>query len=132
MNKRCYFAHPKGYYGTSLERDVIERLHREGFDVENPSLPEHQVACRKMDRPMAYFEDMIASCDALCFIRFDDGTIGAGCAAEIEIAEKLGQDILEFSDGQILHHRGVISGIRLDIAATQAANKKMIEARQTR
>lgn len=126
MTRRCYFAHPKGYYGSSLARDAIARLASAGYDIEDPSLPEHQKECRKLEQPMAYFEKLVASCDAICFIRFDDGAIGAGCAAEIDIANNSRLDILEFSGGELLYHlSGEVPGPRLDIAETRQANERL-------
>lgn len=90
---RIYFAHPISEYGTAFEEAVLTALKSDWLEVENPNAPHHQEGYRQ--HGMAYFEGVIAGCDALAYLRFSDGTIGAGVGKEIAFAADAGKPIYE-------------------------------------
>lgn len=90
---RCYLAHPvTDYGGSDRQRAAIRLIEAAGMSVVSPDSADHETAYRA--RGMAHFIDTVATCDALAFLRFEDGTVGAGVAAEIEAA--LGRSIPVF------------------------------------
>lgn len=90
---RIYFAHPVSEYGTPFQAAVLKELASSWHEVESPDAPHHQEGYRVGG--MAYFEGVIAGCDALAYLRFPDGTIGAGVAKEIAAAAGSGKPIFE-------------------------------------
>src|SRR5690606_11353674 len=90
---KVYFAHPVSDYGTALQAAVLKELASSWHEVENPDSPQHQEGYRQ--HGMAYFEAIAATCDALAYLRFRDGTIGAGVAKEIAAAARAGRPIFE-------------------------------------
>jgi len=95
---KIYFAHPISEYGTEFQASVIKELASSWHEVESPDAPRHQEGYRQ--HGMAYFEGLVAGCDALAFLRFPDGTIGAGVAKEIAAAAKAGKPIFEVDTHQ--------------------------------
>ena len=79
--KRLYLAHPVTLYGTPAKTALVQGLTACGWDVVDPEGPEHGAAYR--ERGMSYFTDMVATCDALGYLPFEDGSVGAGVAREI-------------------------------------------------
>jgi hypothetical protein len=71
-------------YGAPQEAEDIATLEKLGFEVLNPNLPEHQLACKNHDNPMDYFKALAGGCDCLAFRAFPDGGIGAGIVGEME------------------------------------------------
>ena len=95
---RVYFAHPVTDYGTERERRALDDLAAQGWYVENPNQPQHQAG---YDRDgMVYFQRLAASCDALIFVRFPNGAIGAGVGKEIDAAQGNGIPVYEWFDGE--------------------------------
>lgn len=84
----CYLAHPVSCYGTKEQAEAIESLEQAGFRVVNPDSSEHQDGYRA--RGMEYFTDLVATCQALAFLRFPNGSIGAGVGKEIDAAKAAG------------------------------------------
>lgn len=86
---RIYLAHPVTDYGTERQAAAIAALRRywaeeranQPLEIENPDQPHHQEG---YDREgMDYFKKVVESCDRLAFMRFPDGSIGAGVGREI-------------------------------------------------
>lgn len=98
---KIYFAHPVSEYGTPFQAAVLKELASSWHQVESPDAPHHQEGYRQ--HGMAYFEGVIAGCDALAYLRFPDGTIGAGVAKEIASAAGDGKPIFE-----VRLHQGAI------------------------
>lgn len=90
---KIYFAHSVSEYGTEFEAAVVKALKSDWLEVENPNAPHHQEGYRQ--HGMAYFEGVIAQCDALAYLRFPDGAIGAGVAKEIASAANDGRPVFE-------------------------------------
>lgn len=74
---KCYYAHPINTYGTQQEAEDISLLESFGLEVINPA--------DENARSMRYFCNLVQECDCLAFRSFQDGMIGAGVAAEIEV-----------------------------------------------
>lgn len=97
---RCYLAHPVTDYGGSARQlAAVAAIEAHGFAVENPDQHIHQEAYRQ--HGMQHFLDVVEDCDALAFVRFDDGYIGAGVAKEIECALRRGLTVYDASEGYL-------------------------------
>lgn len=79
--KRLYLAQPVSFYGCARKILTVRRLRKLGWDVVDPDTPEHAAAYREFG--MVHFQKVVASCDALAFVPFRNGQIGAGVAREI-------------------------------------------------
>lgn len=89
---KIYLAHPVTDYGTQRQANALADL-RKFYDeqwpqvkmeIENPDQPHHQEGYYK--EGMDYFKRIVESCDRLAFMRFPDGSIGAGVGREIRWA----------------------------------------------
>jgi hypothetical protein len=114
--KRIYFAHPITDYGSPRQAEAIAFLSLT-WQVVNPDTPEHQAGYAA--EGMAYFEALAGSCDLLAFMRFPDGSIGAGVGKEIEAAQKAGvRWVLEYFQGQTYPVHGLPTPI-LSVSQTR-------------
>lgn len=93
MTKRCYLAHPITEYGTARQAAAIRTLEARGWTVENPDQPHHDAAYKAQG--MSYFTRLVDDCDALAFMRFSTGEIGAGVGKEIAAAFARGCPVFE-------------------------------------
>ena len=97
---RCYLAHPvTDYGGSDRQLAAVTAINRIGWEVENPDHSMHQEAYRQ--HGMQHFLDVVEDCDALAFLRFPDGYVGAGVAKEIECALRRGLDVFDVSEGHL-------------------------------
>jgi len=97
---KCYLAHPvTDYGGTARQLGAVAAIEAKGWLVETPDLPIHQDAYRQ--HGMQHFLDVVEDCDALAFLPFADGYIGAGMAKEIEHALRRGLKVFEVNDGDL-------------------------------
>lgn len=96
---RAYFAHPVTDYGTEREEIAVGDIQFGGWQVENPNQPHHQRGYE--NEGMRYFERVVQSCDALVFLRFPNGAIGAGVGKEIDAAMGSGIPVFELFDGEL-------------------------------
>jgi uncharacterized NAD-dependent epimerase/dehydratase family protein len=97
---KCYLAHPvTDYGGSARQMAAIAVIEAVGWTVETPDQPIHQDAYRQ--HGMQHFLDVVEDCDALAFLRFADGYIGAGMAKEIEHALRRGLDVFDVSRGYL-------------------------------
>ena len=87
-----YFAHPKATYGTALEAASIHTLTAKGWDVVNPADPQHQQACGK---DIQKWGSLANSCQALAFLPFEDGAVGAGIVHEASRVWEAGKPVWE-------------------------------------
>ncbi|QIG75052.1 hypothetical protein EVC14_054 [Rhizobium phage RHph_I3_18] len=85
--RRVYFAHPLSDYGTQRQRQAIDAIQAfyetrgHSIKIISPDAENHQEAYKA--RGMPYFQGLIESCDDFVFMRFPDGSIGAGVGKEI-------------------------------------------------
>lgn len=93
---RIYLAMPVTAFDTAVERKCTHALEAVGWTVVSPNAPEHQAGYQAGGMP--YFMNIVAGCDALAFVRFDDGTIGAGVAQEVMTAFVHGKLILRMAE----------------------------------
>ena len=96
---RIYLAHPITDYGTRRQASAIALISARGWQVENPDQAHHQRAYEK--RGMLHFEEVVEDCDGLAFLRFPDGSIGAGVAKEIAVALRRGLTVWDASNGEL-------------------------------
>ncbi len=109
---KVYFAHPINVYNTDLEARLIERItftpELSKCVLENPNTEAHTRAyeARKQTTtdPMVYFEEVVATCNALVFLAFPDGKISGGVWREILAGSRDKLSLFEiFPSGQIWH-----------------------------
>jgi hypothetical protein len=87
---RIYLAHPVSDYGSVRQAQAIKALEEVSADLGrpltlvNPDSPIHQAGYAA--EGMRYFKGIVESCDGLAFMRFPDGSIGAGVGREIRWA----------------------------------------------
>lgn len=122
---KIYLAHPITDYGTSRQAEAITHLARHGWQIESPDQPAHQEGYAA--NGMAYFEKLAADCDALAFMRFPNGAIGAGVGKEIEAAKQAGRPILEYFQGQAYPVYGDPTPV-LSVGDTRATLRQMRDA----
>ncbi|SFB52474.1 hypothetical protein SAMN03159496_04653 [Rhizobium sp. NFR07] len=106
---RIYLAHPVTDYGTERQAAAIAALRKywaeerstQPLEIENPDQPRHQDG---YDREgMDYFKKVVESCDRLAFMRFTDGSIGAGVGREIRWGLLSCFAVYELFDGWLYH-----------------------------
>jgi hypothetical protein len=70
---KVYYGHCQAIYGSPQDKRDVDTLVRMGFDVVNPSDPEHVAMAEKMkrcgqgERVMDYFVSLVEECDAVAF-----------------------------------------------------------------
>lgn len=89
-----YFAHPISTYTSPSEDRALDVLKVSGFDVVNPSDPQHQQAC---GNDMKKWVTLAESCDHVAFMPFSDDSIGAGVAAEVQALYEQGKRVYRIS-----------------------------------
>lgn len=114
---KVYFAHPITDYETGRERRALDGMVAQGWQVENPNQPHHQEGYQR--EGMEYFQRLAAACDALVFMRFPNGAIGAGVGKEIGAARGAGIPVYEWFDGEIYGVYGAPTPV-LSICSTRA------------
>jgi len=98
---KVYYAHGLALYGTKQEARDLDTLFALGFEVVNPSNPEHAQVVRNMkesgqgERVMDYFVSVVDGCDAVAFRALPDGSVPAGVAKEVERAVSKGKPVIE-------------------------------------
>lgn len=104
---KIYFAHPVTDYGTerqakalaALRAHFVDDLGRRHFEIENPDQPHHQAGYA--EHGMEYFKAIVGECSHLAFMRFPDGSIGAGVGREINWAHIANLHVYEVFDGRL-------------------------------
>jgi hypothetical protein len=96
---KCYLAHPITEYGTARQLSAIKTIESFGWTVENPDQPHHDAAYK--EQGMAYFTRLVDECDALAFLRFSPGEIGAGVGKEIAAALARDWPVFEIIGGTL-------------------------------
>lgn len=99
---KVYYAHCQALYGTKQEMRDLDTLFALGFEVVNPSSPEHVQMAKNMkcagipsEKVMGYFESLVDGCDAVAFRALPDGAVPAGVAKEIARAVDKGKPVFE-------------------------------------
>lgn len=125
---RCYLAHPvTDYGGSDRQRKAVAAIESRGWTVENPDKPWHQDGYKRAG--MEYFTDLVGDCDALAFLRFPNGRIGAGVAKEIEAALRKGVPTYDLSTLKFQPITGMpmelmsVEETRAEIAAIRAPSE---------
>ena len=91
---KIYYARPISLYGSKQEeRDLLELKKIHNADIVNPDKKE--LAERYKIEGMDVFLQAVTDCDALTFRSFQDGSISAGVAKEIDKAKELGKLVFE-------------------------------------
>lgn len=97
MSHRVYYAHPMTLYGTERESEDLAFLAEEfpGSEIVNPNHSDHQAGCKHLG--MAYFTELVKTCDGIVAVPFPDGEWGSGVYAEVEQMAKLRRPVLTIS-----------------------------------
>jgi hypothetical protein len=116
---KCYLAHPvTDYGGSERQQRALRAIVGEHIDPVNPDGRKHQRGYKK--HGMNYFLKLVAECDLLAFMRFPNGSIGAGVAKEIAKARELGICIYDVSTGEMIKIKGEIDGPIMTVEETRA------------
>ncbi len=81
---KIYFAHPINTYKTDIEEQCLDLIREElGDKILNPSdeFIQRQLEDYKKNNPdnyMDFFSDLLSECNAIAYLPFKDGLIGAG------------------------------------------------------
>jgi len=116
---RVYFAHPVTDYGTERQAGALAVLLAAGFDVESPDQPHHQNGYQS--EGMAYFTRLVGECDGLVFLRFPNGSVGAGVGKEIGAAADARLPIWDVSSGQLKRMDGLPNVMSVEETRTMLA-----------
>lgn len=92
-SRKIFYAHTKALYNTPQEDRDIGILQSLGFDVLNPNSEYHEEQYEI--KGMAYSGELINQCVAIAFRSLPDGSIPAGVATEIEMANRQGKAVIE-------------------------------------
>lgn len=87
-----YFAHPISTYCEPVEDHALSMLAGAGRTVVNPSDHAHQDACGS---DMNKWAELASSCDAIAFLPFEDGAIGAGVMKEVDTVHAQGKRVFK-------------------------------------
>lgn len=117
---KIYTAMPVSYYGGAKEAALFNFLRSEGFEVRSPNTPADQDGYKQ--NGMAHFEGVVRQCDALCFFRFADGSVGAGVAKEIAAALDADVPVYDASGVNLHRMRGMPDSV-LSVDDTRAKIK---------
>lgn len=99
--KKCYYAHTMLSYGSTIEEQDIKTLETLGFEVVNPNQDWVQKECNAYaekhgsNNVMAYFKQLIDSCEVIAFRSNPDGNILSGVSYELQHAKEKKIPIIE-------------------------------------
>lgn len=91
-SQTIYFAHPISTYCEPVEDHALSMLAGAGHTVVNPSDEAHQDACGS---DMNKWAELASSCDAIAFLPFEDGAIGAGVMEEVDTVHAQGKRVFK-------------------------------------
>jgi hypothetical protein len=81
-----YFAHPINTYNKPIESKLLSEI-KKAFPNKRILNPNHSsIEALYKKQGMNIFKGLVEKCDSLICLPFDDGSIGAGKAKEIEWA----------------------------------------------
>lgn len=116
---RCYLAHPITEYGGSERQAMaVSTIKARGWTVVTPDEAGHQEAYER--EGMSHFISVVETCDVLAFLRFPNGTIGAGVWREIETMFRLNRPVFEVETGKLKHISSVVVSEILSVEETRA------------
>ncbi|MGH8462585.1 MAG: hypothetical protein ACRER5_00480 [Pseudomonas sp.] len=129
---RIYLAHPITDYGTARQSQAIAALKSHFADlgrpleIENPDQPHHQsgYASGGMD----YFRGVVESCHGVAFMRFPDGSIGAGVGKEIRWGYLNSSRMYEVFGGKVYPLTGDMPTPILSVEDTRATLRQLRES----
>lgn len=133
---KIYFAHPITDYGTERQASAIAAIQKffedrgTPLELENPDQPRHQEG---YDREgMDYFRKVVESCHGVVFMRFPDGSIGAGVGKELRWSYLNSSRMYEVFDGKVYPLTGDMPTPILSVEDTRATIKRYRVAAPTR
>jgi hypothetical protein len=127
---KVYFAHPMSHYNSSLEKDCLRVIQEmlPNVEIVNPNRPEYQDGYLK-EGSFNYFLRIVQSCDAIAFVPYEDGEVGAGVFNELMTMLNKGGKIYQVTDGWIcpMMKQQVYDIRPLSITQTRQRNKENIQ-----
>ncbi|GLQ53579.1 hypothetical protein [Devosia nitrariae] len=118
-----YFARPSALYDTPADVRAYAVLLTGGYRILDPNQPIHQLGYRATG--MAWFLSLIEDeADALAYMTYPDGSVGAGVAREILEAHLHGLPVYRIVDRELVAETGMPARI-LSIAETRAENTRL-------
>ena len=103
---KVYYAHCMSIYYSNQEDRDISTLVSMGFDVLNPNSEYHsnlfeefKLTPRGKREPMAYFTELVESCDGIAFRGIPCGRITSGVFVEVKAAIDAGLFVIELPNG---------------------------------
>ena len=123
MTKTIYFARPTALYDSPSDIRGYAVLLSAGYQIVDPNSPLHQLGYRASG--MSWFLSLIEDeADALAYMTYPDGSIGAGVAREILEAHLHGLPVYRIVDRELLLETEMPQRI-LSIAQTRAENARL-------
>lgn len=122
-NQNIYFARPTALYDTPADIRGYSVLISAGYRIVDPNSPLHQFGyCLN---GMAWFLNLIEDdADALAYMTYPDGSVGAGVAREILEAHLHGLPVFRIVDRELIPETDMPARI-LSIAQTRAENLRL-------
>lgn len=114
LRPRLYFAHPIGTYGSRAETEALKIINQRfhGYDIINPGDAHHMAnGTGNFD----YYRALVAGAEALIYLPFADGKIGAGIAGEVRTMRKKHGQIYELKVNTEGHPTGQVMAIESDL-----------------
>jgi hypothetical protein len=129
---KIYFAHPINTYNTDIEKQCLDLIKNNlGDKILNPSVEfiQRQLEDYKKNNPdnyMIFFDDLLSECDAIAYLPFEDGLIGAGVWHECKTINNYGGKTYEIDlENETLNEVdfGYIDSKKLSIEETRVRIK---------
>ncbi|QYO75664.1 hypothetical protein [Devosia salina] len=116
-------SRPTALYDSAADIHGYAVLLSAGYSIVDPNLPLHQLGYRASG--MAWFLSLIEDeADALAYMTYPDGSVGAGVAREILEAHLHGLPVFRIVDRELVPETEMPSRI-LSIAQTRAENARL-------
>jgi hypothetical protein len=119
-----YFARPTSLYDTPADIRGYAALISAGYRIVDPNTPLHQLGYKA--NGMSWFLSVIEDeADALAYMTYLDGSVGAGVAREILEAHLHGLPVFRIVDRELVPETEMPKLI-LSIAQTRAENARLV------
>lgn len=126
--KNLYFGHPLSVFDTDIESELIDTIESTfpEYTIENPNQPHHKENYEKWEEEGTgmdyYFEEVLPAMDAGVFLPFEDGTYGAGTAAEARFLADRERPVYEIDySGEITD----LSIDEMDVLSVEATRERL-------
>jgi|GEM_PF-2122224 len=123
LRPRLYFAHPIGTYGSRAETEALTIINQRfaGYDIINPG-DVHHVANGTGN--FDYYRALVEGAEALIYLPFADGKIGAGIAGEVRTMRKKHGQIYELKVNREGQPTGQVMAIESDLDSQRVLSRE--------